>query len=250
MTRRIIFKIGGLVAILVFIVVSLSFTSMERKHVVFSNMEILFREPYQFVTSQEIEKIVNKNFRGLHGALIDTVNTEIIEEKIEENPWVKKAEVFKGYAVPDSSGLMGGLKIYIEQEVPLLRIVQGADAFYVNENGKHLPYSSSYTTNVTVYTGSINDEEIQKHLLPFEQIIDDDPFLKALIQQIDVSDNNELVLVPRVGDHVIEFGKPENIEQKFRNLKAVYKYGFDADAWRKYKTVTLKYKNQVVCTLK
>lgn len=250
MNRKIIIKISGLVAVLVFIVASLNFTSMERKHIVFSEMQIIFHEPYQFVTVQEIEKIVNKNFKGLNGAMVDTVSTEIIEEKIEENPWVKKAEVFKGYAAPDSNGMMGGMKIYIEQEVPVLRIVHGADGFYVNANGKHLPYSPSYTTNVTVYTGYINDEEIKNNLLPFEQIINCDLFLKALIQQIDVNKNNELVLVPRVGDHIIEFGKLDNIEKKFRNLKAVYKNGFDADAWKKYKTVKLKYNNQVVCTLK
>lgn len=250
MSRRIIFKIGGLAAVLVFIVVSVSFTSMERKDIVCSNMQVLFREPYRFVTSREIETIVNKNFKGFNGALVDTVNSEMIEEKIEENPWVKNAEVFKGYAASDSTGLWGGMKIYIEQEIPVLRIVQGADGYYVNSNGKHLPVSSSNTMSVTVYTGNINDKTIQEQLLPFEQFIDHDPFLKALIQQVDVRENNELVLVPRVGDHLIEFGKPENITQKFRNLKAAYKNGFDPEAWKQYKTVSLKYKNQVVCTLK
>lgn len=250
MNKKIIVKIVGLITVLVFIIVSLSFTSMERKHVVFSELQIEFKEPYQFITNKEIEKIIHKNFKGLEGTLLDTINTEIIEDKIEKLAWVKNAEVVKGYAAPGQIKLKGGLKIYIEQEVPVLRVVKGSDGYYVNANGKHMPYSSSYTTNVTVYTGSINDDDILNRLLNFEQFISSDPFLNALIQQIDVKSNNEMVLVPRVGDHLIEFGKPEDIELKFRNLKAVYKNGFDAEAWNKYKSVKLKYKNQVVCTLK
>ena len=250
MAKRIVYKLSGLVTIVIFIVVSLSFTSIERKHMLFSNIQIVFKEPYQFVTTAEIETIVNKNFKGLNGALIDTINTEVIENKIEENPWVKNAEVFKGYASSDSFNVTGGIKIYIEQEVPVLRVVDGASGYYVNSKGKHLPFSGSYTTKVTVYTGKIGDDELINDLLSFEKAITADPFLSALVQQVDVQSDHELILVPRVGDHVIEFGKIENIEKKFRNLKAVYQNGFDEEAWYRYKKVSLKYKNQVICTLK
>lgn len=250
MTRKIIFKIAGLAAIFVFIVVTLSFTSVERSHITYAKLQVIFHEPYQFVTVSEIEKIVQKNFKGLNGALIDTLNTEVIELKIEEHPWIKSAEVFKGYAKPDSLFIVGGIKIFIEQEVPILRVVKGSDGFYLTREGKHLPFSASYTTNVPVVTGKVDDAFLQARLIPFILTATAEPFWKALFQQIHVTENEELIIVPRVGDHRIEFGKVENIEKKFRNLKAVYKNGFNTDGWNKYKTVTLKYDNQVVCTRK
>lgn len=250
MKRKFILNIVGLFAILVFIVVSLSFTSVERTHIVFTQLKVVFNQPYQFVTENEIEKIVYENFKGLNGALIDTVNTESIERIIEQHPWIKNAEVFKGYSNPDSLFMNGGMKIFIEQEKPILRVVNGAEGYFVNNQGKHLPFSSSDTKKVPVLTGHINDRFLKEELIPFINIAMIDPFWNALFQQIHVTENEELIIVPRVGDHRIEFGKVENIDKKFRNLKAVYKEGFKEEGWNKYKTLTLKYENQVICTLK
>lgn len=250
MRKKYIINISGLLTILVFIIVSLSFTSIERTHIVLRNLKVVFKQPYQFVTESEIENIVYKNFKGLNGALIDSINTELIENKIEQHPWVKKAEVFKGYANPDSVFLNGGIKIFIEQETPILRVVNGADGFFVNSKGKHMPFSSTYTFNVPVITGDVNDRFLLEELLPFINKTKIDPFWDALFEQIHVTGNEELIIVPRVGDHQIQFGKIEHVDKKFRNLKAVYKEGFKNDAWNKYKTVSLKYDNQVICTLK
>ena len=250
MKRKIIFNIASLVGILLFIGVSLSFTSIERTHIVYSNLKVVFNERYRYVTEKEIENIVYKNFKGLKGALIDTVNTEQIESKIEEHPWVKKAEVFKGYANSDKSFLNGGIIILIEQEDPVLRFVKGADGYFVNKHGKHLPFSNSNTKNVPVITGSIDDNFLQNDLIPFLSEVTTDAFWKALIEQIHVTKNKELIIVPRVGDHKIEFGPIVNVDKKFRNLKAVYKDGFKNDGWNKYKIVSVKYQNQVVCTLR
>ena len=80
-------------------------------------------------------------------------------------------------------------------------------------------------------------------MLPFVNFINADPFWKALFQQVQVEPNGELILIPRIGDHQIDFGKAENIELKLRNLKLVYTEGFKGDAWSKYRTVSLKNKN-------
>ena len=92
--------------------------------------------------------------------------------------------------------------------------------------------------------------EHRLNLIKFIKFISNDEFWKAQIQQIHIRTDHELVLVPRVGDQLIVFGKPEKIEMRFRNLKALYTEGFSTDGWNKYKTITLKYDNQVVCTLK
>lgn len=102
---------------------------------------------------------------------------------------------------------------------------------------------------VVVVTGAV-DADLEKELVGFVHYINSDVFWKAQVQQIHVRKNGELLLIPRVGDHKIEFGKIENLEKKFRNLKAVYIKGFSKSGWEKYSIISLKFENQVICTLK
>ncbi|MDA3816262.1 MAG: hypothetical protein PF486_02725 [Prolixibacteraceae bacterium] len=245
-----ILKISGLIAVAIFIFVSLGFVSSEREKIACNSLQVVFNDPYQFVTSNAVKELVHGSVKGLSGSLMDTIDSELIEEKIEELAWIKNAEVFKGYGQSDSIRFVGGLKIYLEQEVPVLRVVDGADGYYLNSFGKKIPFSLTHTMNVPVFTGAVSDSLVQKDLLRFVDVISQDAFLSSLFQQVDVQNDGELVLVPRVGDHLIMFGKIENMEKKFRNLQAVYKKGMNNGKWNKYKSITLKYENQVVCTLK
>lgn len=89
-------------------------------------------------------------------------------------------------------------------------------------------------------------------LITFVKFVEGDELLRAEIVQIvassSVSGELELELVPRSGDHIIVFGRIEDVEQKFSKLIAFYRRGFGSLGWSEYKTINLKYKNQVVCT--
>jgi cell division protein FtsQ len=245
-----IYRIAGLALILVFIGVTLGFTTIERRGLALNAIHVTYSEPNQFVSESEIKQMVNRNFKWLKGAMLDTVNTQVIEYKIEEHPWVKNAEVFKGYSFNDSTGKGGRIIIKIEQEKPVLRVMTENGGYYMNQDGKTMPLSSTHTSNVIVITGNATQKMVDNELLPFIDYINSDKFWKALFQQIHIHQNGEFLLVPRVGDHRIEFGTTENMEKKLRNLKLVYTKGFNNGAWDKYRTVTLKYNNQVVCTLR
>lgn len=82
------------------------------------------------------------------------------------------------------------------------------------------------------------------------EFVNKDKFWNAQIEQAFVQANGELLLLPQVGDYLIEFGTPDSYEVKFRNLKALYQQGFKNQGWDKYKTISVKYRNQVVCTKK
>ncbi len=65
----------------------------------------------------------------------------------------------------------------------------------------------------------------------------------------EIGDSNVAkVYVSKIGDHLIEFGNIERMDEKFRNLRALYKTGWESREWNLYKRVNLKYKGQVVCT--
>lgn len=250
MNKPLVIKLGGLLTILIFIVVSLSFTSVERKTLHCNNITVELEEEHHYITPGFVEAYVKKQFKGMNGALLDTIDTNTIEAEVEKIAWVKKAELFKGYEVADSMAYTGKLKVKITQETPVLRVVHGAEGYYMNAEGKKLPFSETHTSNVVVVTGNTPDSLMMQHVLPYVKAIGENEFWRSQIQQIHVKKNTEVILIPRVGEHQIEFGKMEQVEQKFRNLKAVYTDGLPQKGWNKYKKISLKFENQVVCTLK
>jgi len=55
------------------------------------------------------------------------------------------------------------------------------------------------------------------------------------------------VLIPRVGNYEIQFGKMTDLETKFLKLNSFYEQALSKTDWNKYKTINLKYKDQIVC---
>ncbi|WP_234408917.1 hypothetical protein [Marinilabilia salmonicolor] len=82
------------------------------------------------------------------------------------------------------------------------------------------------------------------------RIFRNDPFWNAQIEQVYVKRNGDFVMVPRVGDHLILLGPPERVEEKLRNLRALYKQGLSPREWNNYQVINLKFKGQVLCSKK
>jgi cell division protein FtsQ len=57
-------------------------------------------------------------------------------------------------------------------------------------------------------------------------------------------------LIPRVGAHIIKFGKFDHHLIKFRKLKAFYTEGLNHIGWNDYEIINLKYANQIICKKK
>jgi cell division protein FtsQ len=71
-------------------------------------------------------------------------------------------------------------------------------------------------------------------------------FWSAQVAQIDINGKGRAVLFPQVGDETIEFGKPEDLETKFRKLKIFYKEILPRVGWNKYDRINVEYEGQVV----
>lgn len=248
--RRIILLLTSMIIIVVFMVLILSFASEKRKNAHCSGVDVIFEEKEQFIPRKQIENIVYNSVSNLKSKKLTSLNTEAIERKIEKHPWVKNAEVFIGYQRMDDQFFAGRLKVFIDQREPFFRVMTSDGGYYVDTEGKKVPFSYINTAKVMVCTGSISREMIDGPLTEFVKYVYDDKFWKAQIEQIHVKGNGELVLVPRVGGHLIELGKVENLDIKFRNLRALYEEVFSNGGWNKYKRVSLRYDNQIVCTRK
>ena len=89
---------------------------------------------------------------------------------------------------------------------------------------------------------------VKNQLLPLVRYIYHDKFWNAQIEQIYVDASGYVELVPRVGKHIVEFGSADKYRDKLRRLQFFYRYGMPKVGWNKYKTISLAYEGQVVCS--
>jgi cell division protein FtsQ len=68
-----------------------------------------------------------------------------------------------------------------------------------------------------------------------------------MIEQVYVDRKSEFVLVPKIGRERIEFGTLKGYKDKLENLEIFYKEGLRTMGWNKYKSISLKIDDQVVC---
>lgn len=213
-----------------------------------------------FINKNDVLDLIYKNFGEVVGYSFDSVNIALIEENLVKNPYIKEAEVFKT--------IHGELIIEISQRNPILRIINlKGQSYYIDYDGIIMPASDKYTSFEILASGNIGksfnfgddsflpivNEDFKnqtlKDLFTLAKFINDNTFLLAQISQIYVNEKDEYELVPRLGNHVVEFGDISDYEEKFRNLETFYKRGINKLGWEKYSKISLKYKNQIVCTL-
>ncbi len=192
-----------------------------------------------FLTHKMVNKLLIQNNEVVQNQAKSVIDLYVLENNIQNNPYVEKAAVFLT--------VDGMLKSTIKQRVPIARFLQSGSSYYVDIHGVKVPLSSNYSSRVLLVSGVEKDDEI-KEIMPLILKITNDDFLKKEIVGIQKSDANEFQFAVRSGNYKIDFGKLSKIDVKFKKLKAFYNKTFKDKTIENYKTINVKYHNQVVCT--
>ncbi len=247
-------KIGTLIVwclVLAMVSLTLGFTIYESKNIVCTEVRVEITDSIdnQFLRSKEIKQwVLNHNPHILRQNL-DRIDLRKIEDGLRNIKAIEEVTVFTSIVGRGKPG-EGSLVVRISQRNPEFRVDQPGRDYYMDRFGKSIDWSPNYTPRVLMVSGVIAYEYARKQLLPLIIYLKNDPFLNAQIDQIHLSGNGSLTMVPRVGDQLIYFGSPDDYQVKFRNLKALYKEGFKNGGWTIYKSINLTYKNQVICLKK
>lgn len=221
----------------------MGFVNREQENVVCKNLDIRINHDHEsfFVEKEDIISIIVEKGIKLIGKPLSEIDYNYFETLISTNPFIYNAEVY--------STITGELKIDIIQRRPIIRIMGNSlgNNFYLDEQGKRMPLSRKYTLRVLIANGHIT-KKILDDLFILAKYIDENKFWKAQIQQIYVDKDEEIYLIPRVGRHKIIFGDVSDLNENFSKLMIFYKKGLNYIGWNKYKTINLKYKDQIVCT--
>lgn len=173
------------------------------------------------------------------GMPLEEIEPEKIEATLLMHPLVGKVQCYK------TGGDM--LRINLSSKVPLVRVInnRGQD-FYVDSRGEILT-QRSLAVQLPVATGYIDRQFAAGELLEVVRVIDRSEFWKAQVEQINVTKDGQIELVPRVGDHLLILGTAQDVENKLQRLMNFYEKGLDNVGWNKYRSISVAYENQVVC---
>jgi cell division protein FtsQ len=246
--RRLI-KILIWIGLAAWFVVILGFVSGEADEVICNRIDVVFSDTLQsgFVRDADIRALFKEEGLQLQGYPLKDINTRRLEELLENNAYIRKADV--------SYDISGRMEIHLEQRVPLVRIMPlGKKGFYLDKEGEVLPLSDQFVPHIFLVSGHVNKPEGEERGRQLQEIHDfcsyvsTHPFWSQQIVQLYVNRAGEYEMIPRVGAHQILLGSLEQWNEKLRNLELLYRQGFSAYGWNTYETINLKYTNQVICT--
>lgn len=195
-----------------------------------------------FISETEIQRLLAEYGVQLKGKKLDRIDYEAVEEIVRRHKMVERAEC---YACPS-----GVVCISIWQHIPVLRLFNGSTSCYLDANGKMTGLSTLTAADVLVASGSINDTTTIRNLHKLALLLQEHQDWDALIEQVYVEPSGEWILVPRVGNLRIVFGRPVKMETKLNRVTVFMKEYLPKMGWNTYSTINVKFDNQIVCTKK
>lgn len=249
------------IALLVVFIICASFSEVKLAQQKCTDLKITIDKNAKhsdFLTVDDVCEYLEINRNMIIGQLVADVDVNELEEKLDRNPFVESCEVFVS--------VLGELNIIIKQRTPLVRVISSnGESFYVDELGYEMPISNENSSRVIVASGDftvncnsqmqvVKDTTNPKVLLKvfaLARMIVQDAMLESLIEQIYVTKNGEYKLATKVGPEIVELGKfDELLPSKLEKLKAFYLADKVHEQWYLYKSISLKFNNQIVCTKK
>ena len=210
---------------------------------------------HQFVTNNDIMNALRATGIRVTGQKISEIPLSELEERVKAFKELKVAEV---YISEDRK-----LHVYGNQREPVMRVVAsyGGD-FFIDREGVIMRRHNLYTPNLHILeidmvfnseqmTGkSIYDSEKTENLVQAFELVNyirDHSFWNEMIDQLSMTRDGRVSLVPHVGNHTVRLGRTENYEDKLHNLLVFYRQAMPVAGWDRYRVVNVEYKGQVVC---
>lgn len=229
-----------LLGYLVFAAIYFQDASSER---VCGNFDIVVKDSLEkrFIDTKDIDKLLKAKKLNPKGKKVRDINTLEIQKAIETNKLIKSVDVFIAQN--------GDIVAEIEQRNPVLRVISDTEgSYYIDNNRERMPTSLNFTVYVPIATGKIDEALAKNELYDFAIFLSQHPKWDAWVSQIVVDANNEIALVPRVGDFKVILGDLTNFTAKLAKLTLFIEKGLNVVGWNRYSEINLTFDNQVVCT--
>lgn len=235
----------GAIALLVLVVVA----NVSRSRALVRGVEVHIRYGKTPVLVQE-QTVKDSIFAAMPALLqqqVRSVDRSQVVEAAGRVPWLSEINA--------SVSVSGKVVVRACQRRPIARLYYGDNEWYFDSEGVMMPAACDGNCNVLVAGGDFVEpfrtDSLNAQVLALVQLatfLDRESKYGDMIDQIFIERDGDIILVPKLGNHVVELGTLDDLNEKFAHLLAFYRKGMPRAGWDTYSRVSLKFKNQVVCT--
>lgn len=217
-------------------------------------VEVLDSLENRFVTGSDIKMVLDRTYGQYIGLPADSLDLVKIEDIVGRRSAVHDSEA---YFTKD-----GTLHIEITQRKPVVRFQKKDGGFYADADGYIFPLQSAFASHVQIIDGHIPlaansgykgevtepyEKQWLERIMKLVNFLEVESEWRDKIVQIHVSENSELILVPREGKEKFIFGQPDRLEEKFERIRKYYTAVVPEKGSGKYRTVDVRFNGQIIC---
>lgn len=195
---------------------------------------------YETITDEEIFGILDDAGLNPESKAMDSIVCGEIEQHFNNLSLVKECQVYKGNK--------DYVSIKVNCRQPVILVHDKEKQTYCVDSEGCIIKGISRPLHIPVATGNIVDSMATKELKELAAAIQESKFWTAQIEQIHFNEKKEVIIVPRVGNHIIELGAAEDVEKKLEKLYTFYHEGMNKIGWNKYSKINIEFGDKVICT--
>lgn len=233
--------------------------SRERRAVLAcEHVAVELMDSLRFVTENQVKSWLDRNYGTCVGKRLDSLDLAGIEKMLLSRGPITGCEAWT-----DDAGV---LHLEISQRSPALRFSYGdGRGYYVDAGGYIFPLHDSFTADVRLIEGEIpvrpaagfsghpeseKDREWIAGMLELNRKIEGSRNWRGLVERTIIRDNGDIAITVSSGDELFILGKPDRLDEKLKGLEEYYRRIVPEKGEGYYRTVNLKYKNQIICRQK
>lgn len=193
------------------------------------------------VMRQGVNSRLSKYGKKIKGARVSGIDLQKIEDYLSK---FSQFETVECSFDPD-----GRVRISVVPIRPEIRVFEpNGKSYYVNRSGKRIEADAEFFVDVPVLVMGRDPKVKPEYALPVVRYVSGDSELNSLIGSFKLDSEHDLLLVPRIQGHVVNFGDTTRLDEKKESLLTAYRKILPAKGWNTYDTISVKFRNLVVAS--
>ena len=193
------------------------------------------------VVPRQGEDLIMQQMPDITSKRLRDVDLEQVARVAVASPWLCRCEA--------GTSIGGEVVVHGVQHRPIVRVCSRSGEYYLDDKGYRVPVSPYGSADLIVASGNIPPKgEGLRQVWTLARYLDGHERLAPLFDQIYRDAEGDLFLTPKLGNHVVQIGKVDDLDSKFVNLLAFYTRALPQAGWETYNQISVKYHEQVVGT--
>jgi cell division protein FtsQ len=201
---------------------------------------VKINENSDILSSTDVMSMLNEMKLDPKGKRLKEVKCFEIERYMNSISLIRNCQTYKTNK--------GDIVLEIDCRRPILAVIDRNDRQYCIDADGAIIDGIPRQLHLPLATGNIVDSMATCELKEVANAIGNDEFWKAQTEQVHFDTKRNIILVPRVGDHIIELGTADSISTKLSRVKSLYMNGLSTVGWNKYIKLNAEYSDRVICT--